>query len=50
MNDILVKIIKGLGLAVVGGLVSYLLLKDIFPACLIAVVMFLSMFIPQKRI
>ncbi len=49
MNEILVKALKGLGLAVVFGGISYLLLKDIFPACLIAGVMFLSMFIKPKQ-
>lgn len=49
MKEILIKALKGLALAVVFGGFTYFWSKNLFTAGLMAAVMFLSMFIPQKR-
>lgn len=49
MKDILIKVIKGLGLAVVFGGIAYLFFQKPFPAFLVGVVMFLSMFVKPKQ-
>ena len=48
MNEIVMKVIKGLALGAVFGGITYLLLKSLTPALLMAAVMFASMFVQPK--
>lgn len=49
MKQILIKALIGLALGAVAGGITYLWSKDVFPAILIAIVMVMSMFVPEKK-